>query len=327
MAGVTPGTVSRVVNGLPGVGAEMRARIEQLVKEEGYRTNSSARHMSTGRSHMIAVVFPQHASEVVLHPVYPELIGTLGDAAEAAGYDLLLLTASTQERLSHVVDSAAQGRIDGVVLPAAGARDPIVAAIARIGLPHVLVGHRSARHDGGWVDCTHDKAAEELTGRLLASGRRRLVLLNGPRQVSACRLRSRGFWRALERARIATSNATEYNVAFASDEAAATALHILSGRHRPDGIVTGSDAIASSVLEAARTLGIDVPGEVALTGFDDQPFAVHTTPTLTTVRMPLSDIGRAAARMLFDLLDGRPTEAKVVLPTTIVVRSSTPAGF
>ncbi len=108
---------------------------------------------------------------------------------------------------------------------------------------------------------------------------------------------------------------------FASDEAAATALRMLCGRHRPDGIVTGSDAIASSVLEAARTLGIDVPRRGCPDRLRRSTVRCPHHPTLTTVRMPLSDIGRAAARMLFDLSDGRPTQC------SIVVRNSTPAGF
>ncbi len=327
MAGVTPGTVSRVINGRPGVGPEMRARIEQLVVEHGYRANSSARRLSTGRSHMIAVLFPLHVSEVIMHPVYPDLIGALGDAAEEAGYDLLLLTASSRERLHHVAEAALRGSIDGAVLPAAGPHDPILAAISRLGVPHVMIGHRGRRPNGGWVDCTHDKAAEELTARLLRAGRRRLVLLNGPQRVSACRLRSKGFWTALDTAGLRRSDAREYNVPFESGEAKAVATGLLTHPRPPDGIVAGSDAIASSVLGAARALGVGVPDDVAVTGFDDQPFAVHTAPTLTTVRMPLSQIGQAAARMLFDLLDHRATSTKTILPTTVVVRNSTPEGF
>jgi LacI family transcriptional regulator len=305
----------------------MRARIEQLVAEHGYRANSSARRLSTGRSHMIAVVFPQHVSEVILHPVYPELIGALGDAAEEAGYDLLLLTASSKERLHHVVDAAMRGSIDGAVLPAAGSHDPLLSAISRLGVPHVMIGHRGRRPNAGWVDCTHDKAAEELTTRLLRAGRSRLVLLNGPRQVSGCRLRSQGFWKALRAAGVPQSAAREYNVPFASDDAKTVASQLLTRPVRPDGIVAGSDTIALSVLDAARELAIDVPNDLAVTGFDDQPFAIHIAPSLTTVRMPLGEIGRVAARILFDLLDNRVTNTKIVLPTTIIVRKSTPEGF
>jgi LacI family transcriptional regulator len=327
MAGVTPGTVSRVVNGRPGVGPDMRAQIERLIAEHGYRANSSARHLSTGRSHMIAVVFPLHVSEVILHPVYPELIGALGDAAEDAGYDLLLLTASSKERLHHVVEAAMRGNIDGAVLPAASPRDPIVSAVSMLGIPHVMIGHRGSRPNAGWVDCTHDQAAEELTARMLRAGRNRLVLINGPQQVSACRLRSKGFWKALDEAGIPRSGAQEYSVPFTSGNAKVVASQILSRRERPDGIVAGADAIASSVLDAARELGINVPDAVAVTGFNDQPFAIHTAPTLTTVRMPLSEIGQAAGRMLFELIDKRTTSTKIVLPTTVIVRKSTPEGF
>ena len=119
MAGVSAGTVSRAMNGQAGVGQATRLRIEQLIEEHGFRVDPTARQLSTGRSQTLAVVFPLHASEVVMHPVYPALLGALGDAAEKAGYDVLLLTQSS-EKAAHVLDTVVRRRVDGVVLPAAG---------------------------------------------------------------------------------------------------------------------------------------------------------------------------------------------------------------
>jgi LacI family transcriptional regulator len=328
LAGVTPGTVSRVVNGRPGVGPLVRAQIEQLISQHGYRINSSARQLSTGRSHTVAVVFPLHASELVMHPVYPELLGALGDAAELADYDLLLLSVTSPARLDRVIDTVARGRVDGVVLPAAGPRDPVLKALLQLDTPVVTIGHRSTKSGSCWVDSTHDIAAEELTTRMIAAGRDRLLLVNGPQHVSACRLRSRGFWRAIDQAGIDRSRAREITVPFDSDAARAEALRELKGRHRPSGVVCGSDLIASAVLDTARQLSLDVPGDLAVTGFDDEPLARHTTPALTTARMPLHAIGNAAAELLFARLgDGDVANAHVILPTEIIVRASTPVGF
>ncbi|SNT60721.1 LacI family transcriptional regulator [Asanoa hainanensis] len=322
LAGVSAGTVSRAMNGQPGVGASTRARIAEIIAEHGFRVDPTARQLSTGRSRTLGVLFPLHASEVVLHPVYPALLGALGDAAERAGYDLLLLTMSGQKS-AHVLDTVTRRRVDGVVLPAAGARDPIIKQLVALGAPTVLIGHRSTLPGVGWVDCTHDVAAAELTQLMLDAGRRSLVLLNGPTHVSACKLRSAGFWSAIKAA--GDISARETSVPFDTAAAAAAALDLLRGDNPPDAIVCASDTIAAGVLDAARTLGLSVPDDLAVSGFDDRSFAVHTHPALTTVRMPLHDTGHAAAHMLFAMLGDEPlTSRRIILPTEVVIRDSTP---
>ncbi|GIF47338.1 LacI family transcriptional regulator [Asanoa ferruginea] len=322
LAGVSAGTVSRAMNGQPGVGAATRDRISAVIAEHGFRVDPTARQLSTGRSRTLGVLFPLHASEVVLHPVYPALLGALGDAAERAGYDLLLLTMSGQKS-AHVLDTVSRRRVDGVVLPAAGARDPIIKQLVGLGAPTVLIGHRSKLPGVGWVDCTHDAAATELTQLMISGGRRSLVLLNGPTHVSACKLRSTGFWSAVKAAGI--PGAREVSVPFDTAAAAAVALDLLRGPNRPDAIVCASDTIAAGVLETARTLGLSVPDDVAISGFDDRSLAAHTQPALTTVRMPLQETGHAAAHMLFAMLGDEPlTSRHIVLPTQVIVRDSTP---
>jgi LacI family transcriptional regulator len=323
MAGVSAGTVSRAMNGLPGVGADTRLRISQIIDEQGFRADPSARQLSTGRSNTLGVVFPLHASEVVMHPIYPALLGALGDAAEQAGYDILLLTMSGRQP-AHVRDTVLRRRVDGVVMPAAGARDPMLRQLTGLGAPVVLIGHRSRLPTVGWVDCTHDAAAGEITRLMLDAGRTRLLLMNGPAHVSACKLRSAGFWARIEEAGPGVVSAREVAVPFDTAAATTAAATLLTRGNPPDAIVCSSDTIAAGVLDAARALGLTVPEDLAVSGFDDRSFGVHTRPALTTVRMPLHDIGHAAARMLFAMIGGQATSRRVILPTEVVVRGSTP---
>lgn len=326
IAQVSVGTVSRAMNDQAGVGQATRLRIKQIVEEHQFQADPTARMLSTGRSQTLAVVFPVHASEVVMHPVYPALLGALGDEAERAGYDLLLLTMSAQ-KAAHVLDTVVRRRVDGVVLPAAGARDPLVKQLSGIGAPTVLIGHRSSLEGVGWVDCTHDAAAYELTRHMLGAGRRDLVLLNGPVRVSACRLRSAGFWKGVKEAGDLVRSAREIRVPFDTEAATAEAANLLRESPHPTGVVCGSDTIAAGVLDAAHALGLSVPDDVAVSGFDDRSFAARTTPTLTTVRMPLHDIGRTTTQMLFSMIgDTPPASRRVILPTEIIYRASTPSS-
>ena len=322
LAGVSAGTVSRTLNDLPGVGQATRDRILDIVRSNGFTVDSAARQLSTGRTRTVGIVFPVQVSEVVMHPVYPELLGALGDTAQRLGYDIMMFTVSSAAQVDHVVDAVDGKRVDGVVLPAAGSRDPLVQRLTEHEVPTVLIGHRSRDQHLGWVDCTHDAAAAELTRDMLSRGRRRLVMLNGPAHISACRLRSRGFWDAVEAAG-GSAAAEEVVVEMDAASGRAAALELLRRPDAPDAIVCASDAIASGVLDAARELGIDVPGSLEVSGFDDSSFAIHTTPQLTTVRMPLLETGAAAMELLIAMIGGDDALRHVVLPTTIIRRGST----
>lgn len=328
LAGVSAGTVSRAINGKAGVGESTRLRIEEIVAAQGFAMNSSARRLSTGRSQSLAVVFPLHASEVVMHPVYPALLGAFCDSAESAEYDVMLLTVPSPDRIGHLIDAVQRRKVDGVVLPAAGPRDPLVHAMAKIGTPTVVMGQRSRVPGVCWVDCTHDRAAHDLALLMARQGRRRLTLVNGPSRVAACRLRSQGFWRGVREAGAMLDSATEVECDFDAGAGRATADELFSQDKAPDGLICGSDTIAAGCLDAAREHGLVVPGDVAVSGFDDHEIARHTTPALTSVRMPLQATGEVAARLLISLIEGRPVASThVVLPTELVLRESTaPAG-
>jgi LacI family transcriptional regulator len=325
LANVSAGTVSRVLNGRPGVGPETRLRVEALITEHGFRANASAQQLSTGRSRTVGVVFPVHASEVVMHPIYPALLAGLGDAAEERAYDLMLLSASSLESVEHLRDTIRRRRVDGVVLPAAGPRDRLLHDVLTSGVPTVLIGHRARHPRVGWVDSTHDAAARDLTDLMIEGGRRELVMLNGPDTVSATRLRSNGFWQSIQEHPDGVDWASEYRIAFDTVEARAIARSILDDSSRPTAIVGGNDLIAIGVMQAARELGLAIPADLAVSGFDDRSFAATTTPPLSTARMPLQDIGAAAAHLLFALIEAEPVARRhVILPTQVVIRGTTP---
>lgn len=323
-AGVSVATVSRVINQQPGVGAETRARLEKLFAELGYSVNVQAQQLSTGRSKLIGVVFPVEISQIVLHPVYPALLGAVGDAAAERGHAVLLATSSGH--LSQTIDVLTRHGVDGVILPAAGSDDPLLGALAELKRNTVLIGHRTDEPDLRWVDSDHDVAAYRLARHLIDNGRRRLVHLGGPAEVSAAMLRARGFVQAVEEAGGTIDSASVEHISFDPALAAARARALLTDpAGAPDAILCGSDLIASGVLLAARELGISVPGDLAVTGFDDLELAAHTTPPLTSVRMPLKQLGTAAVSLLLDYPNG-VSPRSVLLDTSILYRDSTEAS-
>jgi len=327
IAGVSAGTVSRVINRRPGVGAATRERILAIVSEHGFTANASAQRLSTGRANTIGVVFPFHASEFVMKPVYPALLGGLGDAAEGAGYDILLLTIPTADELGRLTDAVQRHRVDGIVLPAAGPQDPLVKRMIELKFPTVIIGHRGRSGGIPWVDAAHDVACYELTRMMILAGRRRLALFNGPPTVSACALRAKGFWSAIDELGGSVDSSEEHTVGFDPETVTANVSGLLARpvRELPTAIIGASDTIAVGCLEVARKRGLNVPKQLAISGFDDRTFTQYTSPALSTVRMPLRDIGSTAAQMLFAIIEGKPLHRRhIVLPTEIVLRDSTP---
>jgi len=322
-AGVSSGTVSRVINRQPGVGPATRTRIEELVSTAGFRVNMSAQQLSTGRSRILGIVFPVEMSQIVIHPVYPQLLAAIGDAANEHGHAVLLATTPSHDKIDQMVDVLARHRVEGVILPAAGPDDPLIQALAGLEAPTVLIGHRSEDPRLRWVDSDHDVAAYRLTRHLIDMGRKRLWHLGGPNEVSAARLRAVGFRRAVEEAGPAVEWSRVEAIKFDSRHATARARSVLTNPEGPpDAVVCGSDLIAAGVLVAARELAVDVPGSLAVTGFDDLDLAAHTVPPLTSVRMPLKELGAAAVSLLLDYPTS-VTPHSVLLGTEILYRGST----
>jgi LacI family transcriptional regulator len=324
LAGTTATTVSRVMNRRDGVGAELRDRVLRIAREHGYEPSFHARNLAARRSFSLGVVFPLRASELVENPVYPELLGGIGDAFAEAGYVLSLLTATDGASAEQVRSLVRERRVDGLLFPAARCGDELVDWAVDEGVPTVLVGHRDERPDLCWVDCAGDAAVEILTGRLLVAGRRRLVFLNGPMEYSSVRLRLDGFRRAVADA---SAEAREASAEFTSESGYEAMRTILAeGGEHPDAVVCVNDLVAAGALRALSEVGLSVPGDVAVTGFDDRFLAQWLSPALTTVKMPLTAMGRLGADMLVRLANRETVrERHVVLEAAIVERSSTPA--
>ncbi|MHB8612336.1 MAG: LacI family DNA-binding transcriptional regulator [Candidatus Dormibacteraceae bacterium] len=325
-AGVSAGTVSRVINGQPGVGDATRLRIQALVQEHSFRASFFAKNLPSGRSFAVGLVFASAASELFAHPIYPELIGAVGDALTELGYMLTLITVpANEERCDRVVREMSLGRLDGVILPDVRANDDILNALLQHETPAVVIGHREAGGRIAWVDCDHDQATFEMTRLLLDAGHKRIAFVNGPSGFTACQLRIEGYRAALLEAGIPPSPALEQEGPFTSKHGydAARQLLAIGGADRPTAIAAASDLIAAGCMDAAKSLGLRVPADVAITGFDDNVLARFTEPPLTTVRMPLADMGKVAVQILMALINGdKDHPSSVVLPAEVVARES-----
>jgi LacI family transcriptional regulator len=308
-AGVSTATVSFVLNNAKPVAAETRARVEAAIAVLGYRRSSLGRALRTGRHHAIGFLLPDLAN-----PFFPALAQAVTDAAWACGHALILASSGTRPEEEAEALAALAERSDGIIwvpngpLPHAPPAVPAV-ILDRTSAQFAAFDSISADHYAGGA------AVADLLGRL---GCRRIGLLAGPADSPSAAARRAGFLASID----GRDLLWECEAPFALD-LPPTAARLLAERSL-DAVFAANDVMAIGALHVLRDLGRSVPGDVALVGFDDIPWAALVEPPLTTVRQPVADLGDCAVATLIDRVadPGRPP-AHHVLPVRLIERAST----
>lgn len=311
-AGVTKGIASRVLNGDPTVAVrpETRDRIHRVADELGYRPHAGARALATARTMTLALVVP-----ALDNPPYVTIARGAYRRAAELGY-LALLAEDLPDRPPAIFDRA---RVDGVLVGSAVPGHPLLAHLAELGIPHVLV-NRAVPGSGRNVTMAVGAASEVAVRHLVDLGHERIVALAGPVDVEPSRERLAAFEDAVARARLPRLDAV--HAGFSEGDAVATTDALLAGA--PTAIVTSSLGQAIGILRGLHDRGVAVPRDVSVVAYDDFPIAEATIPALTTVAMPLEELGAAAVDELVAQLEGRPPRDVVIATEPrIVVREST----
>jgi len=324
LANVSPGTVSRVLTGKPGVGDETRQRIQALIETLNYQPNVSARRLGSRRSWSIGLLFAQSASRATAQSIFPEMIGAIADFLVGENYTLTLFSQAQQQNKG-VLQALSQGKVDGVILPDVRIGDEIVSQLRQADVPFVVIGQRYTGSQISWVDTNHDEITGELTALLIERGHRRIAFINGSEEYSASLLRARGFQAAMGERGLSIPPNLIRQEEFTSDAGYRHCSELLGlpEKDRPTAIVAASDLIAAGCLKAAYERGLRVPDDLAITGFDDDPIAQYIQPPLTTARAPIGEMGVSAAGFILSLVDEpRGARQQLILPGRIVMRGS-----
>ncbi|WP_380169340.1 LacI family DNA-binding transcriptional regulator [Jannaschia sp. R86511] len=321
-AGVGRGTASRALTGSPAVSPGVRAAVLKAADELDYRPNLAARSLRSRRSGSVALVVPETEDVVFTDSFFSGILRGVNAELTDAGLLLVLSLPRTDAQRHQIERHAVDGHVDGVILISAHDTDPLPAALLAAGVPVVTAGRPS---DGTMpsVDVDNRGGARAATEHLITGGRRRLVSVTGPQDMSAGTDRVTGWRDAVAAAGLAVTPDLLADGGFTEEGGHHAMRQLLAAVPDLDGVFVASDLMAAGALAALREAGRDVPGDVAVVGFDDRPLARHLSPPLTTVRQPIEDLGRGATRLLLGLLAGRPTPAApLVLPTELVVRES-----
>ena len=317
-AGVSVTTISHVISGNRPVSPKTQARVRAVIEELGYRPNPVARTLRTQRSHTIGLVIPD-----ITNPYYPVLARGLQDVTAEAGYHVFVCSTDAQaERELEFVADLVERRVDGLVVAAFGEDPELLTIPAARGVATISLGARVDHPAVDVVETDDIDGAARATDYLIGLGHRRIGLIAGPLPIGERRIG--GYRRALDAAGLpfAAELVQTGDWTRASGRPAMRALAAL-GRP-PSAVFCANDLMAIGALDAARELGLDVPGDLSVVGYDDIEAAALLTPALTTVLNPAHAAGEAAGRLLLERLSDARTERTVLhLPCPLIEREST----
>jgi DNA-binding LacI/PurR family transcriptional regulator len=320
-AGVSKGLVSFALNDRPGVAPTTRRRILAVADELGFRPSVQGRSLSTRLAYSIGLVIARDAALVAADPFYPSFIAGAEGVLVAAGRTLTLsVLGQDRDEAAHYRALVADRRVDGVLVGDLRPDDPRLDLLAELGLPAVTLGRTGdARFPAVSID---DAAGVTATVRhLVQRGHRRIAMVAGPRDLVHGARRADALRAALAAEGLdpVALVETDYTPLAAAD----ATRGLLAAEDRPTAIVYGNDVAAAAGISVIRAHGLDVPGDVAVCGFDDAEIARWTVPSLTTVSTDPARWGAAAASALLDLLAGGHVEDRDLEPARLVVRDST----
>jgi len=315
-AGVSHQTVSRVLNGHPSVRPETRARVLDAVETLGYRRNLAARALVTRRSNTIGMV----VVDTRLSGPSGALVG-IETAARRRGYWVSVAGASSLgegigDAVSHFIDQGVDGIV--VVAPSQTALDSAMTMAA--GVPAVYVTTGVVPDGVITADIDQAMGIRQLVRLLIGFGHRRIGLAAGPVAHLHAQAREQAWREALAEAGLEPGPRVQADWGAASGYEAALAFLALPDP--PTAVLGANDLVAIGLLRGFREAGVDVPGQMSVTGFDDIAGTDHTIPPLTTAKQDFTALGARCVDLLIATIQGRPAESELI-PTRLIVRAST----
>ena len=316
-AGVSTPTVSKVLNGRADVAPATRERIEALLRRHGYRRRRSA----TQATPLLELVFHELESAWAM-----EVIRGVENVVREEGLSVVLSESSGRLSLGQTwMEGVLARRPMGVVLVLSGLDHAQQEQLASRDIPFVVMDPAGdPGQDVPAVGATNWHGGLAATRHLLELGHQRIGVIAGPARMMCSRARIDGYRAALETAGIGYDPGLVREGDFHHEAGHAAGLELLRLPDRPTAVFTGNDLQALGLYEAAREIGLRIPEDLSVVGFDDLPLARWVGPPLTTVRQPLTEMAEVATRMVLDLARGkRPSTLRVDLATSLVERSST----
>jgi LacI family transcriptional regulator len=315
-AGVSVATVSKVINARYGVAASTFARVQAVIDELGYEASLVARSLRNHRTNVIGILVSD------IEPFSAELLKGAAKAIKGTGYELVVYSAGGMAGDNVGWERRYLSRLSGTLIDGAILVTPTVVG-ASFGAPVVAVDPHTGGDEVPTVDSDNLRGAQLATEHLIGLGHRRIGFLAGRSDLESARLRELGYQRALREGGLEFDPGLVRVGSYDEGASRQAARDLLGPADRPSAIFAANDLSAITTVDVALTLGLSVPEDLSVIGFDNIPEGALMTPALTTIEQPIQLMGQRAIAMLIELLRGQDLALmRVTLPTRLVVRQS-----
>ena len=318
-AGVSVATVSRVINEKGPIRDATRRRIRRVVERLRYAPHGAARSLITRKTHTLGVLLPDLFGEF-----FSELIRGIDLTARRRGYHLLVSGSHGDRVETQALLRAMRGRVDGLIVLSPEVKLGALRANLPENFPLVLLNGGGKGNGFDSIRIDNSGGAYAMVRHLIGLGHRRIAFVKGPPGNEDASERLRGYRRAMRELSGEWSERLEVPGTFREEAGYGSCRSILGMKPRPSAIFTANDSMAIGLLCAFREEGVPVPEQFALAGFDDIPIARFMTPPLSSVRVPIAELGASATRRLLQRLAPSAGSERIqeTIPTALVVRSS-----
>lgn len=321
LSGVSKKTVSRVINDSAKVREDTRQKVKAVIEEFGYTPDPQARALALRRSSLIAMIYDNPSPQYVVN-----MLRGILDTLEGTGFQLVMKPCDRRSENFHqnLRDFAEQQRIYSAILPPSVSEDQkLVDELTSVGCRCIRIASVVLDSAANTIK-THDSNGAAQAARHLAElGHVRIAHIRGPDNFLSSHERLRGFREVLGEYGLSLDAEHIAEGGYTFDSGVECATQLLKMANRPTAIFAGNDEMAIGVYQAAREAGLRIPEDLSVVGFDDTPIASRVWPMLTTVRLPIRDMGRAAATLVLQPETEVKTRPFVTFTPELMVRQST----
>lgn len=311
--GLSVSTVSRALNGYQDVSQQTRLRVEAAAREVGYFPNPAARRLVTGRANAVGIVLPLPRGKFI-DPYFAGVLSGANEVLLSRNYHLLAtaipINADERELYERFIKG---GWVDGLIVGRTRVNDAQIDYLMDQGIPFVAFGRTQSRNDFAWLDADNEGAFERMATELLKLGHRRIGLLNASLEYNFADLRKKGVEKAMRAYGLELDPRWMREVDISEQSGRELTRDLMTQPERPTAILCINDSTAIGALAACRELGLVVGRDVSVVGFDNSEQSTFTDPPLSTIDVPVYEIGQKLADMLLRRMEGEAPENLQIL--------------
>lgn len=328
LAGVSPSTVSRVLAGSSRISDDTHRKVRAAMKELRYHPHAIARSLARKSTRTLGLIIARPAEQAFANPFFPEVIRGIGSVIQKAGFSLILFTTENEKEERASCLQMLRGRtVDGVILTSSRIQDRLIGDLVTEGHSFVLIGRPTDPNGVTWVNNDNQAVGAMAVEHLASIGHREIALINGPKNLVVCQDRLEGYRTALTKLGLNYREELVVSAEFTQESGYHSMELLLSRSPAPTAVFCADDVMAIGAMKCLQDRDLRIPEDIAVMGVNDDVIGAYLTPSLTTIRIPIFDLGATAAGLLLDLVTGQAAGPKqVVLPSRLIPRGSTRPG-